>query len=270
MTDSEGHAVTTGAAPGVFDQLRLDGLTALVTGGNRGLGRAMALALASAGAAVAITGRDQARLEQAAAEIGDVTGTKPRAFVVDLLDSTARQVFLDQIGHECGRIDILVNNAGIGLRRPALQMTDEEWQRVIELDLTVPFLLARAFAPAMIENRFGRIINVSSALGLIAFPGRAAYCAAKGGLIMLTRALALEWAELGVTVNAICPGPFETENNQVIQQDPVAYRHYLSLIPVRRWAKPEEIGPLVVYLASRASSFVTGAAYVIDGGWTAQ
>lgn len=254
----------------VLGELRLDGLTALVTGGSRGLGHAMALALASAGATVAITGRDESTLEQAAEEIRARTAGSVLHYTVDLLDPDQRNRFVRQIQDDTGRIDVLVNNAGIGLRCPALQMDESDWAKVIELDLSVPFYMARAFAPGMLERRFGRIINVSSALGLIAFPGRAAYCSAKGGLIMLTKALALEWAESGVTVNALCPGPFETENNKVIQQDPVAYRYYLSLIPVRRWAKPTEIGPLAVYLASRASSFVTGAVYVIDGGWTAQ
>ncbi len=253
----------------VLDELSLSGLHALVTGGSRGLGRAIARALAAAGATVLIGGRDRQRLEDAARQISQETGTRILALAADLSVDEQRDRFLSEALRQLGRVDILVNNAGIGLRRPAVHTSLDDWERVLKINLTVPFALATALAPAMVSRGFGRIINVSSALGLIAFPGRSAYCAAKGGLIQLTKALALEFAEHGVTVNALCPGPFETETNRPIQEDPVAYQHYLSLIPQRRWAKPEELGPLAVYLASRASAFVTGAVFLIDGGWTA-
>jgi len=253
----------------LFAELSLAGLCAVVTGGTRGLGRAIARALAAAGARVLIGGRDVEQLNRVAEELSRQTGGELTGCAADLLDPDQRRRFVEQALEELERVDILVNNAGIGLRRPALQTDSEAWHRVLELNLSVPFHLSTAFAPQMLRRRFGRIINVASALGLIAFPGRAAYCSSKGGLIQLTRALALEWAEQSVTVNALCPGPFETDNNRSIQLDPVAYQHYLSLIPQRRWARPEELGPLAVYLASRASAFVTGAVFVIDGGWTA-
>ncbi len=253
----------------VLSELALRGIHAVVTGGSRGLGKAIARALASAGATVLIGGRDAQRLEAAAERIAHETGGTVLFAAADLCDDTQREQFIERARSQLTHVDVLFNNAGIGLRRPAVQTSLADWERVLRINLTVPFCLATAFAPEMAARGFGRIINVSSALGVIAFPGRSAYCASKGGLIQLTKALALEFAEQGITVNALCPGPFETETNRAIQQDPVAYQHYLSLIPQRRWARPEEIGPLSVYLASRASAFVTGTIFLIDGGWTA-
>ena len=252
-----------------LDQLRLDGQAALVSGGSRSLGKAMARALAEAGADLVICSRNADECQAAARELVETTGRRVEAYEADVTRPEAIERLVAGTLEKLGRIDILINNAGAGHRCQILDLRDADWQRIIDVNLTAPMRLGRAVAPHMIRRGYGRIINISSALGTVAFPGRAAYCSAKGGLLMLTKVMALEWARHGITVNAICPGPFDTPGNQSIKQDPVAFEHYLSIIPEHRWAQPDEIGPLALYLASPASAFVTGAAFHIDGGWTA-
>lgn len=252
-----------------LDELRLDGQVALVTGGSRSLGKAMARALADAGADVAICSRHKDECVATARELAEQTGRTVVPHEVDVVQTALLEAMVADTMTRFGRIDILINNAGVGLRRPMLRLGDDDWQQVLDIDLTAPFKLSRAVVPHMIARHYGRIINISSALGQVAFPGRGPYCAAKGGLNMLTKVMALEWAEHGITANAICPGPFDTPGNQVLKDDPVAYAHYLSIIPERRWAQPREIGALALYLASPASAFVTGSLFTIDGGWTA-
>lgn len=252
-----------------MDQFRLDGQVALITGGSRSLGKEMTQALAGAGADCVICSRKLAEVQAAADEIAQATGRRLVAHEVDVNSREQLEAMVTATMREFGRLDILINNAGIGMRKPIVEMEDEDWHRVLDTNLTSIFRLTRAVVPHMIARKYGRIINLSSALGSIALPGRSAYCASKGGVNQLTKVMALEWAEHNITVNAIAPGPFDTPNNRVLQQDPKVYESYLNLIPQHRWADCKEIQGLALFLASPASSFITGSTLPIDGGWTA-
>jgi NAD(P)-dependent dehydrogenase (short-subunit alcohol dehydrogenase family) len=175
-----------------------------------------------------------------------------------------------EIESDFGKVDILVNNAGINIRGPIHQLTEADWDAVIDTNLKGPFLCARAFGPRMVGRGWGRVVNLGSILGLVAMAGRAPYASSKAGVINLTRVLALEWAGTGVTANAICPGPFGTEMNRSLLDDPVKYKEFVSQIPMGRWGEVEELAGAVVFLSSDASSFVTGTSLFVDGGWTAR
>jgi NAD(P)-dependent dehydrogenase (short-subunit alcohol dehydrogenase family) len=254
----------------VLDRFRLDGKTALITGGARGLGRTMATALAEAGADIALAGRSKDSCEQAAAEIAAATGRTARAFEVDVTRLSDVEKLADDVERECGKVDILVNNAGINIRGPIQQLTEADWDAVVDTNLKGPFLCARAFGPRMVSRGWGRVINLGSVLGVIALPGRAPYASSKAGVINLTRVLALEWAGTGVTANAICPGAFATEMNRSLLEDPVKYKEFVAQIPFGRWGELEELTGAVVFLASDASSYVTGTPLFVDGGWIAR
>ena len=254
----------------VLDRFRLDGKTALVTGGARGLGRTMATALAEAGADIALAGRSKDSCKQAAAEIATATGRTARAFEVDVTRLSDVEKLADDVERECGKVDILVNNAGINIRGPIQQLTEADWDAVVDTNLKGPFLCARAFGPRMVSRGWGRVINLGSVLGVIALPGRAPYASSKAGVINLTRVLALEWAGTGVTANAICPGAFATEMNRSLLEDPVKYKEFVAQIPFGRWGELEELTGAVVFLASDASSYVTGTPLFVDGGWIAR
>lgn len=254
----------------VLDRFRLDGRRALVTGGARGLGRVMAEALAEAGADVGIASRTLAACQTAAAEIAGATGRRTAAFAVDLARSDDVARFAAEVERGLGPVDILVNNAGLNVRGPSDELSETDWDAVIATNLKAPFLLARALGPRMCERGWGRVINLGSILSVVALPGRAPYCASKAGVLNLTRVLALEWARRGVTVNAICPGPFATDMNRQLLNDPVKYQAFIEKIPMGRWGELPDIAGAAVFLASDASAFVTGSALFVDGGWTAQ
>ena len=249
---------------------KLHGRTAVVTGGARGLGRIMAEALAEAGARVCLTSRTAEQAEAAAAELAAATGASVVGVGGHLHTTEAVARLHAAVGEAVGHVDILINNAGVNIRGTASEITEADWDAVMDANLKAPFLVSRAFGPAMCQRGWGRVINVSSMLGAIALPGRAPYASAKTGVLGLTRVLALEWAAAGVTVNALCPGPFATEMNRQLLDDPEKYKAFVAKLPVGRWGHLHEVKGAVVYLASEASSFMTGASLTIDGGWTAQ
>ncbi len=252
----------------VLDRFRLNGRTALVTGGTKGLGRAMAAALAEAGARVAVVSRHGDQAVAVAGELTRSTGRPCQGYACDVTNEAHVTQLISQVLDDFGHLDILVNNAGINIRGPIDQLSLEQFLQVQATNVTGPWLMCRAVAPHMKERRYGRVINIGSTLSIIALADRTPYASSKGAILQMTRVLALEWAPYNITVNAMLPGPFATEMNLPLMNDPEAYQSFIAKIPLGRWGELEEIQGLVVFLASDASSFITGAAITIDGGWT--
>lgn len=247
----------------------LAGKTALITGGSRGLGRAMAVALGGAGAHVILVARDGLKLAESVEAVQAAGGTA-EVFPADVTQEIEVTALAQTVQARHGKLHILINNAGINIRKPLTEFTLEEWHRIMDTNLTSVFLLCRALVPLMRGNNYGRIINMTSIMSHVALPGRAPYATTKAGLLGFTRALAQELASEKITVNGISPGPFGTEMNTPVMQNPETNREFISRIPLGRWGQVEEVGQLALYLCSEGAGFVTGTDIVIDGGWCAQ
>jgi gluconate 5-dehydrogenase len=248
----------------------MHGKVAIVTGGSKGLGKAMAGALAEAGARVVVCSRDEEKVQAVAEELRATYGPACRGYRCDVTDPDEVEAVVTGTLHEFGQIDVLINNAGINLRGPIEELSLDTFRQVQETNVTGPWLACRAVASHMKARHYGRVINVGSTLSVVAIPDRTPYASSKGAVLQLTRALAIEWAPYNITVNAILPGPFGTEMNRRFLDDPEQYKAFSAQVPLGRWGELEEIGGLALFLASDASSFVTGAAITIDGGWTAR
>ncbi len=246
----------------ILDAFRLDGKVAVVTGGNRGLGQAFARALREAGARVVIAARDQARSEQVASELEAV------AVRTDVTDEASVRSMLETVLDELGSVDVLVNNAGVAFHAPALDVPEEQWRAVWDINVDGVWRCCRIIGEQMVECRSGAIVNIGSISGMIVNRPQMqpAYNASKAAVHQLTKSLAAEWAPFGVRVNAVAPGYVKTEMAPVDR--PEFRRHWVDDAPMQRYALPEELGPSVVYLASEAASFVTGTILVVDGGYT--
>jgi NAD(P)-dependent dehydrogenase (short-subunit alcohol dehydrogenase family) len=247
----------------------LSGKIALITGASRGLGKAMALALSGGGAPVALVGRDTAKLDETAEAIRSAGG-RAETFRADVTKEDEVRRLEQEVSARLGKVSILINNAGINCRKNITDFTLEEWQGVIDTNLTAVFLMCRSFVPHMKGTGYGRILNMTSIMSHISLPGRAAYSSSKAGLLGLTRAVALELAGEGITVVGISPGPFATEMNLPLLNNPEMNAQFVSKIPVGHWGKVEDIGSLALFLCSDAASFITGSDILIDGGWCAQ
>ncbi len=248
---------------------KLQGRVAVITGASRGLGKAMALALGEAGATLALVARDKELLNATAAQSRAV-GAEARVFPADVTEERQVLELERDVIARFGKVDILINNAGMNLRKPITEFSLEEWNRVLATNLTSAFLMCRSFVPHMRNRGYGRIINLTSIMSRVSLPGRTAYSASKSGLLGFTRALALELAPEGITVVGISPGPFATEMNTTLIENPELNQQFVSKIPLGRWGKVEEIGQLALFLCSEEAGFITGADILIDGGWCAQ
>jgi len=249
----------------------LTGKVALVTGASSGIGRASALALARQGAKIALAARRVEKLETLVGEIKTLGG-EAIAIPTDVLKQEDITNAVTKTVATFGRLDILLNNAGVGSIGPTLEMTHDDWDKVLNTNLKAYFFIAQTAAKEMLKNKWGRIINIASILSGGVGSGMAGainYCASKGGVVAMTEGLADEFATQGITVNAIGPGFIETEMTEAVKKMPDFYNSLIARIPMKRFGKAEEIAGTVVYLASDEASYTTGATLYIDGGWTA-
>lgn len=250
-------------------QTDLSGKIALVTGASRGLGHAMALALSKAGATMALVARDRQKLEQIKDEI-EKSGGKAKVFAADVSKEADVIRLEEQVKSDLGNVQILINNAGTNIRKNLVEFSLDEWRTVLDTNLTSVFLMCRAFVPHMKGTGYGRVLSLTSTMSHVSIAGRTAYSSSKTALLGLTRALALELASEGVTVNGISPGPFATEMNLPLINNPEANAQFLANIPLGRWGDPKDIGSLACYLCSDAAGFITGTDILVDGGWCAK
>ena len=243
----------------------LKGKAALVTGASRGIGRSVAVCLAQAGAQVALVGRDAAALGETLTEVNGLGGCG-LVLQADVTDAASVQLAVDAARKQFGKLDVLVCNAGAQRLKPFLDMTSDDWRELIATNLEGAIVTMQCAGRGMVEQKSGVVLVMASIYSFVGAPGNSIYCMTKGGLLQLSKALAVEWARYNVRVNAICPGWIETDLTRPYMQDQKTVDAGLRQIPLRRFGKPEDIGPLAVYLASDEATFVTGQAFVIDGG----
>jgi 2-deoxy-D-gluconate 3-dehydrogenase len=247
----------------------LTGKVALITGGNGGIGLGIARGLAQAGAKLALVARNAAKSEEAARDLAQETGTAPLVVTADVAHPDQVAAATAAVRDRLGRIDILFNNAGISVRKPPQQLTPAEWHSVLDVNLTGAFLMAQAVYPSLKEAGGGKIINIGSMTSWFGAGFAAPYTASKGGIVQLSRSLAVAWAPDNIQVNALLPGWFETElTDKARAQIPGLYERVLGRIPAARWARPQDIVGTAIWLASAASDYVTGAAIAVDGGFS--
>lgn len=254
----------------ILDQFKLTNRSALIIGGNRGLGIEMGKALAEAGASVAVAARDADKNAEAVSVIDAAGAGKTLGVACDVLDEAQVNAAVNTVNEEFGSIDILINSAGINFRGAIDEIGVEDFQKVMEVNVTGTWLGCKAVTPFMKKQEYGRIVNISSIFGVVGFADRTPYTASKGAVLNMTKALAIELAPWKITVNSMLPGPFATEMNLPLLDDPEKYKTFVSNIPMARWGELSEIGGLALFLSSDASSFCTGGSYSIDGGWTAR
>lgn len=255
--------------PGI-KQFDLSGRVAIITGGSKGLGEAMAEGLASAGADLVLASRHAAEAEATAARIAKEYRRRVIGLAADVIDAAAVQRLVDRTLAEFGRIDILINSAGINIRGPIGDLTYEQFRQVQQINVDGTWLCCKAVIPHMKQRGSGRIINLASTLGVVGLANRTPYTASKGAVVQMTRALGLELAPDNITCNAICPGPFLTPMNVPIADTDEAKKFIVGAVALGRWGRMEEIQGAAIFLASDAASYVTGSLLTVDGGWTAR